>query len=516
MQQTDGPQASDAAVSRRSSPSLSEGGTDAATRARLAVAWATGFQLFRDLVQFGLTLTLVRLLPADAYGQFGFITTLLGFFTLYSFREFLGHTIQVRDEAAVHYQDHFTAGAIVQVVTCALANLTAIAFRFMPAYAPAAPALHVMSILFLLDLPSEFRVKMLERNLDWRRLRSLQAIGFVAGGVLSIALALAGAGVYALLIPSLLIPIPFAYDLFVREGWRPTWAFSWERFGPAWRFGWTRIATVSFLAVASLTESAWLAKVLGFAPFGIYGRAVGLAQLLCGRAGSLLALAIYPVLTKIEPASASFQRASALYLRAIGWTVIPAALALALLAGPIVSLLYGAAWLAAIPLVPAATAAAALGALAQTGYTLLLANGRQGQCVVADAWKLVGTIAALAVLLPFGPNMYLIGLCVIQAAIGGIVLGFLWQGGAVTATAISAGTVPAAVSATFAALVMRATPAWLPVQMAAFAVVYITALRILFAGPFAELVSHLPQATRVSRWLRFTPGPSVELSRGPS
>ena len=36
---------------------------------------------------------------------------------------------------------------------------------------------------------------MLERELDWRRLRSLQAIGFVCGGVVSIGLALAGAGV---------------------------------------------------------------------------------------------------------------------------------------------------------------------------------------------------------------------------------------------------------------------------------------------------------------------------------
>ena len=78
----------------------------------------------------GLTITLVRLLPAEAYGQFGFLTTLLGFFTLYSFREFLGHTLQVRDGEAVHYQDHFTAGAVMQVLFFALVNVVAIGFRF--------------------------------------------------------------------------------------------------------------------------------------------------------------------------------------------------------------------------------------------------------------------------------------------------------------------------------------------------------------------------------------------------
>ena len=178
---------------------------DAAGRARLAVAWATGFQLFRDVVQFGLTSTLVRLLPAEVYGQFGFVTTLLSFFTLYSFREFLGHTLQVRDGESVHYQDHFTAGLAVQLLVFTVVNGVAIGCRFVPAYAPVSPVLHVMAVLFLLDLPSEFRVKMLERELDWRRLRSLQAVGFVGGGMVSIGLAFAGAGVFALLLPTLLV-----------------------------------------------------------------------------------------------------------------------------------------------------------------------------------------------------------------------------------------------------------------------------------------------------------------------
>ncbi len=314
---------------------------EVAQRARLAVAWGAGFQFFRDLVQFGLTVTLARLLPADAYGQFGFLTTILGFFTLYSFREFLGHTLQVRNGEAVHYQDHFTAGAVIQVLIVAVVNVVAIGFRFVPGYAPLSPVLHVMSVLFLIDLPSEFRVRMLERDLDWRRLRALQAVGFVAGGLVSVAMALAGAKVSALILPTLLVPLPFVYDLFVRARWRPTWAFSWDRFRPAWTFGWVRIATVSFVALATVSESTWMTRALGFASFGIFGRAVGLSQLLCGRVAGLLSLSVYPVLTKLTPDTDSFRRASAMFLRTIGWTAIPLAVLTAMLAGPIVTLIYG-------------------------------------------------------------------------------------------------------------------------------------------------------------------------------
>ncbi len=67
-----------------------------------------------------------------------------------------------------------------------------------------------MSLSFALDLPSELRVKMLERSLDWRRLRTIEATGVACSAALTLALALGGSGVYALLIPSFVVPAAFA------------------------------------------------------------------------------------------------------------------------------------------------------------------------------------------------------------------------------------------------------------------------------------------------------------------
>ena len=477
---------------------------DAANRARLAVAWATGFQLFRDVVQFGLTLALVRLLPAEAYGQFGFLTTLLSFFTLYSFREFLGQTLQVRDDERVHYQDHFTAGAVVQLILFGVINVVAIGFRWLPAYAPVSGLLHVMSVLVILDLPSEFRVRMLERDLDWRRLRSLQAIGFVGSGIVSVLLAFAGAGVLALLLPILLVPLPFIYDLFVRAGFRPTWAFSWDRFQPAWRFGWARIATVSFVAVATMTETAWLTSALGFGLLGIYGRATGLAQLCCGRLAGLLALSVYPVLTRLDPDSDSFRRASAMYLRSVGWAVVPLAAVAAMLAAPVVQLIYGQKWTSAIPLVPAAMGAAAVGALVQTAYTLLLAHGRQKQCLVVDAWRLAGTLMALGICLSFGPGIYLLGIICVHVVSLALVATLLQQHRAIVAAAVWQAVLPPLAASSLASGV-----AWLAADQFViwpallFLATYVAAMRSLFPKPFAELIAYLPQSGRIHRWLGF-------------
>jgi O-antigen/teichoic acid export membrane protein len=482
-------------------------------RAKLAVLWATGFQFFRDIVQFGLTLALVRLLPADAYGQFGLLTTLLSFFTYYSFREFLGHTLQARDGEDVPYQDHFTAGAVIQGGIVVAVNLVALAFRWLPDYAPVSLVLHVMSLLFVIDLPAEFRTRMLERELDWRRLRLLQGIGFAAGGAVSLGMALAGLGVWALIIPTLFVPLPFVYDLFVRARWRPTWEFHWDRYRAAWRFGLTRMLTLTFFATAALTESLTLTSALGYAVLGVFGRALGLAQLLCGRLSSLLALAIYPVLTRVPRASDAFRRAGALYLRGVAWAVIPAAAIATLLADPIVRLIYGEQWLAAIPFVPWAMAGAALAAIAQTAYTVLLANGQQRECVVADAWRMVGVIGALVIALPAGPSRYLVALCFVHLVSLAIVTVFLGRAGvlsrpawleAVAPALVSGGVALAAAFSVQAALTETASPgAWsVAVTAPVFALVYLATLRMLFRAPLAEFVTQLPQSRALARALR--------------
>ena len=484
-----------------------------ADKARLAVFWTSGFQIGWDLLQFGVTLALVRMLPAEAYGQFGFITTVIGFLTLYSFREMLGHTLQVRDDSEVHYQTHFTAGLAIQTAMFAVTNLLALALRWIPAYAAAGPALHLMSLIILLDLPSEFRVKMLERLLDWRRLRLLQAAGLGASAALSIWLAAAGWGVYALLVPTFLVPVPFLYDLFVTARWRPTWRWSWAEYRPAWRFGSSRMLAVSFVSGASLLESSWLVRGLGFQAFGVFGRAMGLAQRCCQRIGAIVASSVYPVLTKVELRTDAYRHASALLLRSVAWVVAPIAIVGAMLAADVVSLLYGPRWTAVTPLLPWAMAGGALAALVHTAYTLLLAHQRQRECLRADIWRFAGTALMLAAALPFGVRAYLAGIVAVHAVSLALVLYWLQRDGAIAWQGIGRALLPAVTAAASGVVVVVAarlvmangiTGPWPAVAQALlFASAYVAVLRVVFGTALQELVGYLPERRRLNRWLRF-------------
>jgi O-antigen/teichoic acid export membrane protein len=483
-----------------------------AEKARLALFWTGGFQIFWDVLQFGVMLALVRLLPADVYGQFGFVSTVIGFLTLYSFREMLGHTLVVRDESAVNYQDQFTVGAVIQLGMCLVTNVVALVLRWLPDYAAAAPALHVMSLIFLLDLASELRVKMLERQLDWRRLRVLHGVGLLLSAALSIALAYAGWGVYALVVPLFVVPLPFIYDLFVTSGWRPTWRWSWASYRPAWQFGAARMTSVSFVTAAGLLESSWLVRAAGFAAFGVFGRAIGLAQRTCQRIGGIVGTSVYPILTKVEPGSAQYRRASALFLRSVTWVVVPIACVASLFARDVVGLLYGDRWLEVVPLLPWAMWGGAVAAVVQTSYTLLLAHQRPDRCLRADMWRFGGTVLMLVAALPFGVAGYLAGLVGVHLVSLGLVLRWLRLDGAVEGVGIRDAFLPPAAAAAVAGTVVIGLRIYagatasgaVPMLLLGviFGALYMLALRLLFRAQLQGLVAYLPERDRLHRWLR--------------
>ena len=119
--------------------------TGAGVKARSAVVWNTAFNLFRDSLQFVTMLVLVRLLEREAYGEFGLVTSVMGFLAVFSANSFLAYLLQVREDSELHLQHHFTAAAAITVFVLVITNAVALVLWWVPTYAVVAPVLHVMS-----------------------------------------------------------------------------------------------------------------------------------------------------------------------------------------------------------------------------------------------------------------------------------------------------------------------------------------------------------------------------------
>lgn len=491
-----------------------------ASKARSAVIWNTGFNFFRDVLQFATMLVLVRLLPPEAYGHFGFVTSIVGFLSIFAFGNFIAHVLQVKDEKDARFQEHFTVGAVLNISMCVITNLVALGLRWYPQWSPVAPFLHVMSLTFLLEWPCEVRRKMIEREFDWKTLRILHSFGLVLTAGLALGMAWTGCGTYALLVPGMAVTLPFIIDLFFRLRWRPTWSWSWQRYKPSFDFAVARMGSGLVLNGRQLLESSILAAVLGFTGLGILNRSVGLAQLFCLKIATQLIYAIYPILTRIEGKEGNTARVGSLVLQAVIWTTLPLAVSFAVLASPVVRLVYGEKWLDVIPLVPWAMGWGVASALFHAAYMLLLARQKQKLCFTADMLVLIGSALSLWLALPHGMKFYLMGTGASQIIASVFLLAHLYRAKALTlagwAEPFTAGVVSAVIAAGLSSALfyaIGAAPETSVLHALAWGMVffgfYTLILRVTFQKQIELLMPYLPLQSYLRKllWL-----PKPELS----
>lgn len=489
--------------------------------AQSAVIWNAGFNIFRDLLQFGSMLVLVRLIAPDGYGQFALVMSVIGFVNLVAYPNFIAHALQVSSESETRFQEHFTAGAVLNGAAFLLSNLLGVLAARTREWAEIAPLLHVMSPLYLLSWPNDLCQRMIERRFDWKRLRLLLGVGTLASTLLSLLMAWLGCGVYSLLVPGMTVSLPFIFDLFLRQGWRPTWEWSWHSYRPAFHFGITRTGSGVLHLGKNLVESTVLASMLGFSSLGVLNRSTGLGQMFCIKVSSQILSALYPILARVDQPGSI--RANGLVLQIVTWTTIPAAAGLAAFASPLVDMLYGSRWDSVITLLPAAMLWAVIIAGQQTIYTMLLARGGQKACLFADAVMFGGISLCLYAVLPGGIVPYMLASAAVTASILAVLLVLLVRREAMDARAIARAYLPPILSAAPAwvcgAAVMRGLPfaSTHPLvamfsAAASFAVVFLISLRFGFRAQLLTLIDCLPLRSKIRKCLLLPPEDRIPVS----
>lgn len=470
------------------------------TSARNALAWAGGVQIFQDAAQFLAMLVLVRLLSPSEYGAMALAQSVLAAFTLFGPAVLVGHALQARNPAEIDWQSHFTASVLMSVILAAALLLFAIFLAPAIWGGDVGTALAILMTTVLIGSPAHVRNTYLHVHHDWARYRLLSLSGTCLGLSVGIGLGFAGFGVVALAVQPALYVLPSAIDQIIC-GFKPTWKFDRVYYRDAIHFGLNRFAAGTLGAVRNLSEQSLMEANFSLAANGVYGRGMGLSNLLAGRFGSIALSALYPILTRAEHSSAQFRRNSARVLQGVAWTAVPAATFLAIEAEAIVALFYGDGWAQVAHLLPAASTVAAGGAMQLAVVRLLLANESRRAALSIEAGSAIFSIGLALWLLPMGLAGYLWGLAVVAGfsfLFGGfflIKLGGLDGGGLMSATVppLIAVIVPA-----ICVLVLRAHfgPLWLPFQIlvhsATFGAAYGATMMIFFRRLMLDLIAIFP------------------------
>ena len=371
-------------------------------RATHAVWWSALEIGTRYGVQFAVTMVLARLLtPAD----FGLMAMLLVFTTFAALLVEGGLGTALVQKQASTDNDETSVFLVNLGAGCALAlALWALAPGIARFYAQPAlsPLLQVLAWLLPLGALATVPNALLTQQLDFRRRAGAELLASVGSGAVALWLAWRGHGVWSLAWQALVGAALRAALLWWLSGWRPRGRYDRHAFAGLFRFGGYLLVANALSVGAMRLQSLLLGRLFDARTLGVYAMAQDTQQAPAQLASALLNRVGLPIFASVADQPAKLAGALRLSLRLSMFVFAPCMAGLAVVAAPLVRLLYGPQWGDAAPLLSLLALAALFWPLHVLNLAALGALGRSDLILKLELAKAAVTIPLVAVASPFG------------------------------------------------------------------------------------------------------------------
>ena len=263
-------------------------------------AWSAADAFLGQGVTFLVGIVLARMLSPDEYGLIGicliFNTVLSGIVD----SGFSNALIRKKDCTDVDYNTMFVTNLTISIVLYALLFVSSpLVSQFFNRY-ELTSLIRVTGLVLLANALSITQITILTKRIDFKTKTKASLVSAIASGIIGIAMAFMGFGVWALVGQILSKQILYTICLWVLTKWWPSLKFSFKSFHYMWGFGWK-------LLVSGLLNNIWnqlyqvvVGKFYSPATLGQYTRGQEYASIFSSNLTSIIQRVSYPVLSEIQ------------------------------------------------------------------------------------------------------------------------------------------------------------------------------------------------------------------------
>lgn len=302
-------------------------------------------------VGFVIKIILAKLLFPEEFGLVGMATVVISFLAVLSDLGFNSALIQFKSEKLndIHFHTAFWAGlgwaSGLYVLLVAFGGPLAAEFYDRPILKQLVPVLGLGLLANALLMVQKAR---LARSFEFKKIAVIENISSITAGILSLALAFAGFGVWALVFNSLVTILVAVPMYFWSTAWIPRFNWDWSAFRSIFGFGAYTTGTSFVNYFIGNGDFLVIGKLLGASALGVYSVAFLLTDTFRGQLMSVTNSVLYPLYGKEQDNAETLKR---YYLKVIEYNslvVYPMMLFLLLFGESFVLTVLGEKWIDAI------------------------------------------------------------------------------------------------------------------------------------------------------------------------
>lgn len=260
----------------------------------------------------------------------------------------------------------------------------------------------------------------LRKHLRFKTLTQIRIGASLVGGVVGIALAWMGWGVWSLVAQSLVSTSVRTGGLWTLSGWRPERTFSFKALGELWAYG-SHMFTAGILnTVFTKVDVLVVGRLFSAADLGFFTRAKGLVRFVVRFSSDSVGRVMFPVLSSIQDQEERFRRVSIQTLSLVSFAAFFLSGWLYVVAQPLIVLLLTDTWSPTAPLLQLFCLSAYVIPVNSIILSMLKSKGHSKVFLQLEVIKKAFYLLALVGGFRFGIHGYLIALASISLVNTGV------------------------------------------------------------------------------------------------
>ncbi len=282
----------------------------------------------------------------------------------------------------------------------------------------------IYSTILIINSLSTVQQALVIIDLNFKRQAIASLTGIAVGGVVAIAMAYGGYGVWSLVAQLLVNAVVYNALLWALSPWRPRSGFSWESLKVLSSFGSKIMASGLINTIYTNMYTLVIGKYFAATELGLYSRAYTITRLPSSNISTIVDRVLFPILcgqqASVEDAVATLHR----YLRVVCFVVFPAMVGIAAVAKPLILVLLGDKWIETVPFIQLLAIYMMWDPIMLFHGSIIRSQGRSADFLRAEIIKKCCGVAILILTIPFGVMAMCAGLTIYAFADIAIIIFF--------------------------------------------------------------------------------------------
>lgn len=327
-------------------------------------------------IQLVISIVLARLLSPNDFGLIALVMIIIAIADVFVQSGLGTALIQKKDIDDDDFSSVFWASLLIATIIYLVIFFTAPCIANFYGKPDLIAVIRVLTLSLFLGAFGSVQNAYIARNMLFKKLFYRGMVAMLPSGILGIALAYQGFGVWALVFQQLANAFLSVATLWFAIPWKPHLKFSFAKLSVLFSFGWKLLVSSLINNVYEKLRALIIGKMFSAADLAFFDRGDHFPRLIVNNINSSISSVLLPSLSVYQDNRPQMKKFMRRAISTSSFLITPMMAGLAVLAHPLIQILLGEAWLPCVPFVQACCFTYAFYPIHTTNLTAINAVGR--------------------------------------------------------------------------------------------------------------------------------------------